>query len=159
MVRRSLYNATVPAWAGFTFTETMVVIATLGPLAGLAIPTYWNYIEEAKITRAIAEIAMLQKEIYAYNEKNERLPTNLADIGSASLPDPWGNPYEYLNFDTVKGYGKMRKDHHLVPINSDFDLYSMGRDGLSETPIQNPKSQDDIVRANNGTYIGLASEY
>jgi general secretion pathway protein G len=146
----------------------MAVISILGTLAGLAIPTYWNYIEEAKITKSIAEISMLQKEIYAYKEKNECLPATLADIGRDTLPDPWGNPYDYLNFDILGGKGKgkkgkgndkPRKDHHLHPINTDFDLCSMGRDGKTNEPLTAEASRDDIIRASNGTYIGLASEY
>jgi general secretion pathway protein G len=30
---------------------------------------------------------------------------------------------------------------------------------LSETPLTAKASHDDIIRANNGTYIGIASEY
>ena len=53
----------------------------------------------------------------------------------------------------------MRKDHKMVPVNSDFDLYSKGRDGKSQTPFTSKASRDDIVRANNGRYIGLVSGY
>jgi general secretion pathway protein G len=50
----------------------------------------------------------------------------------------------------------MRKDRFLVPINSDFDLYSMGKDGESVPPLTAQKSRDDIIRANDGAYIGPA---
>jgi general secretion pathway protein G len=46
-----------------------------------------------------------------------------------------------------------------VPINSDFDLYSVGRDGQSAPALTAKVSQDDIVRANNGGFVGLASDY
>lgn len=55
--------------------------------------------------------------------------------------------------------GQARKDRNLVPINSDFDLYSMGRDGQSAPPLTAKVSRDDIVRANNGGFVGLASDY
>ena len=54
---------------------------------------------------------------------------------------------------------KPRKDRFLVPINSDYDLYSKGADGESVAPLTAAKSQDDIVRANDGEYLGLASRY
>jgi general secretion pathway protein G len=54
---------------------------------------------------------------------------------------------------------KMRKDHNLVPVNTDFDLYSMGKDGESRAPFTAKVSHDDIVRANNGQFIGLVSNY
>ena len=46
-----------------------------------------------------------------------------------------------------------------MPINSDFDLYSTGPDGASVAPLTAEPSRDDIVRANDGAFIGLASEY
>ena len=47
----------------------------------------------------------------------------------------------------------------MVPINTDFDLYSKGPDGKSATALTAKISQDDIIRANDGQYIGRASEY
>jgi general secretion pathway protein G len=55
--------------------------------------------------------------------------------------------------------GQPRKDRFLVPINTDFDLYSMGRDGESVPALTAAKSRDDVVRAANGSYIGLASRF
>ncbi len=54
---------------------------------------------------------------------------------------------------------KKRKDKNLVPVNNDFDLYSMGEDGKSVAPFAAKHSRDDIVRANNGNFIGLAEDY
>jgi general secretion pathway protein G len=55
--------------------------------------------------------------------------------------------------------GQARKDRFLVPINSDFDLYSMGKDGRSVGPLTAQQSHDDIIRANDGGYYGLASNF
>lgn len=57
------------------------------------------------------------------------------------------------------GSGQPRKDHFLHPISSDFDLYSMGKDGDSVAPLTAQKSRDDIIRANDGGYYGLASNF
>lgn len=86
----------------------------------------------------------------------------MAEAEADQIRDPWGNPYQYLNLSdpNIKGAtGKARKDHNLVPINSDFDLYSMGKDGKSVSPLTAAASRDDIVRANNGRFIGPASKY
>jgi general secretion pathway protein G len=47
----------------------------------------------------------------------------------------------------------------LVPVNSDYDLYSMGPDGDSKPPFTAKASRDDIVRASNGSWIGPVSEF
>jgi general secretion pathway protein G len=53
----------------------------------------------------------------------------------------------------------MRKDKNLVPINSEYDLYSVGPDGRSVGPLTAKHSRDDIVMANDGRFIGVASDY
>lgn len=153
-----------PIWAkkrfyGFTLIELLIVIAILGTLSAIAVPAYHSYIEKARITRAIAEISILHKQIVAYDMANGDLPNKLDDIGRKKFLDPWGNKYEYLNFATIKGKGKMRKDQFGVALNSDYDLYSKGKDGKSKARLTDKKSHDDIVRANDGTFIGLASQY
>ena len=51
------------------------------------------------------------------------------------------------------------KDKSLHPLNSDYDLYSMGKDGASTGPLTAKASRDDVVRANDGRFIGLAKDY
>lgn len=52
-----------------------------------------------------------------------------------------------------------RKDRFLVPINCDYDLYSMGPDGETTAPLTARKSRDDIIRAGDGAFVGPASEF
>jgi general secretion pathway protein G len=59
----------------------------------------------------------------------------------------------------LKGKGDLRKDRFLVPLNSDYDLYSMVKDGASKGPLTAAESRDDILRANNGAFIGVAVDY
>jgi general secretion pathway protein G len=54
---------------------------------------------------------------------------------------------------------RLRKDGEFVPLNTDFDLYSLGPDGMSALSLPAAPSRDDIVRAANGAYIGVASNY
>ena len=73
--------------------------------------------------------------------------------------DPWGRPYVYTDLSQKGSKGKARKDHKLNPINADFDLYSVGEDGKSATPLPAAASQDDVIRAREGAFLGLASEF
>lgn len=144
---------------GFTLIELMVVIAILGTITGIAIPAYQSYIEKARIAKAIAEISIIQGEIAAYSADRQELPDTLNDVGRGNLLDPWENQYQYLSFADIKGKGKMRKDRFMVPLNTDYDLCSMGKDGESKPPLTANASHDDVIRANDGRFIGLASEY
>lgn len=147
-----------PRQGGFSLIELMIVIGLIGTLAAIAIPNYIQYREKAKVAQAIADIRAMEKMIANFTIDNDRLPTSLAEIGMGGHRDPWGTPYEYI---TVEGTprGKLRKDRFLVPVNSDYDLYSMGQDRKSSTPFTAKASRDDIVRANDGAYVGLASEF
>ena len=156
---KSVYNEKTVELSGFTLVELMAVIGIISILSGLAIPSYRNYIEQAKCMKAVADIRTLDKEIMSYKIGNGELPDNLSDINWGNLKDPWGTPYQYLNFKNITGKGKMRKDRFLVPLNTDYDLYSMGKDGKSNTPLTAKASRDDIIRANNGMYVGKASLY
>ena len=73
--------------------------------------------------------------------------------------DPWGNAYVYQSFTGLKGKGKMRKDKSLNPLNTQYDLYSLGRDGDSRLPLAPKVSHDDVILAFDGAFIGLASDF
>jgi general secretion pathway protein G len=90
---------------------------------------------------------------------NQHYPDTLSDVGYGEKLDPWGSLYQYLNFAGTNGKGAMRKDRFLVPINTYFDLYSTGEDGESVSPLTAKASQDDVIWANDGDFIGPASDY
>jgi general secretion pathway protein G len=216
----------------------MIAVAITGILASLAMPTYTDFLEKARIARTIAELHTLAKELDNFALSAGQYPDTLAQIGRSTLHDPWGNPYQYYRINcgplTIShlhqpdlpdygsdgqivpattpspphggrvlltvgtthtqalvqlvaksgssasgggssgsgasgagggggppcgGIGGARKDRFLVPINSDFDIYSMGRDGQTIAPLTAPKSHDDIIRASDGGFYGLAAYF
>jgi general secretion pathway protein G len=54
--------------------------------------------------------------------------------------------------------GSAKKNMMDAPVNQDYDLYSMGKDGKTNFSFKAPVSWDDVVRAYEGRYIGLVSE-
>lgn len=143
---------------GITLLELLVAIAILGIIISVSYPSYKEHIKEANITNAISDIISIEQNIEAFYVINRRYPVNLIEIGWIEN-DPWDNPYAFLNFGATKSKGKKRKDKNLVPINSDYDLYSLGPDGSSVPPLTAKPSRDDIVRANNGSFVGVAEKY
>jgi len=144
--------------SGFTLLELVVVAGLIGTLSMITIPRLFGYAERVRDTQAIVDIADLDADLQQFAMDYNALPMTLGEIGRGGLVDPWGNPYQYLNI-LAGGKGKERKDHFMVPVNSDFDLYSMGPDGKSVAPFTAKASRDDIVRASNGSFIGPVSEF
>ena len=145
--------------SGFTLIEVVSVLTIVGILTAMAMPKFAAVMTEGKIVKAIADIRAIEIDLLAKEAGDESLPETLDEIGRGSLLDPWGHPYVYLNFHGDDKPQGARKDHAQHPLNADFDLYSMGEDGQTAAPITAKKSQDDIIRANDGGFIGLARLY
>lgn len=145
---------------GLTLIELMTVVALMSIVVAVSIPSYNAYIEEAEYDKVIKKIRVMELIIDAHAFANKGVfPANLAEVGLDGERDAWGNVYGYLNIASAKGNGKKRKDRNLVPINSDYDLYSSGPDGRSVSPLTAKHSRDDIIRANNGRFVGVAEDY
>lgn len=136
----------------------MIVVLIIGILSTIGTLIFQSFAEKSRVKKAISEILSLQTQIKAYTVYDGLFPDSLDDIEGGNMQDPWGNPYQYTNFDNVPK-GGWRKDRNLVPLNTDYDLWSMGKDGKSKPPIMAKDSHDDIIRANDGQYVGRASEY
>lgn len=143
---------------GFTIVELMIVLAIAGIIMLIAVPGYQDYTARVSDGQAEKDLSIIQFQIDDYELSSGSLPNSLSDLGLNGMEDPWGNPYVYANHDVVPP-GHRRKDHSLVPINSDYDLYSKGEDGRTTWPLTASHSRDDIIRGRDGGYIGKAEDY
>lgn len=146
------------AFRGFSLIEMMLVVGLIGILVAIAMPYYGDYRNRVKTAQAASDIIGMEATVELYVVFNHAYPGTLADMHLAGKLDPWGRPYAYYNID-ANGKGRARKDHALNPLNNDYDLYSVGPDGLTQSQITQKDSIDDVIRASNGGYVGVASGF
>ena len=146
---------------GFTVVELLLIVVVLGILVAIAVPLYGGYQERARVAQAVTDIRLIESQLDSYRLEFDRVPQDYTRIVVPAPVDPWGRPYRYLRLQPMApgDMGKVRKDKNLVPLNSDYDLYSVGRDGATKAPLTPSESQDDVIRANDGGFVGLASDY
>jgi type IV pilus assembly protein PilA len=65
---------------GFTLIELMIVVAIIGILAAIAIPSYQDYIARSQVTEAVNFAGGLKGPIAEYVDNNGAVPA-LSDIG------------------------------------------------------------------------------
>jgi len=156
MARLSVRNTN-----GFGLLDLMLALIVASLLAALAVPVYGEFASRARVAKAIGDIGSISVQIESFRlRNNDTIPNSLDELPGEAPLDPWGNKYEFLNIAAAgAGNGGLRKDGKLNPLNSDFDLYSRGKDEDSKGPLNAKASRDDIVRANNGSFIGLGEDY
>ncbi|MGH7260378.1 MAG: type IV pilin protein [Nitrospiraceae bacterium] len=86
--------------------------------------------------------------------------------GSWFFSEAWATPPPPPPPPSASGVGcdgggspKPRKDRFLKPVSSDYDLYSMGPDGQCKENLNHKDSRDDIVRASDGAFVGVAENF
>jgi general secretion pathway protein G len=120
------------AQTGFTLIEIMVVVIIIGLLAAVIVPQVINKVDDARMTKAKADIQSLETALTMFRLDNSKYPTT--DQGLQALvvqptdpsirhwrvylqrvsKDPWGADYQYVFPGT---HGK------------EYDLYTLGADG------------------------------
>lgn len=144
---------------GFTLIELLIAVAVIAVLAALGISRYADYRERIRVEQAVADVLAMSAQIMNYAIDNHAQPDSLAEVRLDSRLDPWGRPYVYTNLTTANGNGSARKDKNTNPLNSDFDLYSVGKDGDSKLPLSPKESWDDVIRARDGRFVGLGKDF
>lgn len=100
---------------GFTLIELLIVITIIAILAGAAIPYVQDYVEDARIATAKADMNEIKNALTRYEldrgvKYTDTTITALvgAYLGKA-ISDPWGVPYEIDSGDCqVRSYGPNR---------------------------------------------------
>ena len=121
---------------GFSLLELMVVVVIMSILALVIVPRIIDRPDQARVTRAKADLAVLSEAVSLYKLDNLKYPTtqqglpalvsrptadpvpeNYSEGGYIQgLPkDPWGADYQYLS----------------PGVHGDFDIFTFGADGTA----------------------------
>lgn len=157
---------------GVTIFELLIALVISSILASMAVAMYGSSapncddpnarqgpLMRGKIADIMADLGEIHMTVSRFELNNRRYPDSLAEVGLDDLRDPWGNPYQYLVVFGRQDVGPVRKDHNLKPVNSGYDIYSLGPDGATSTPFTSESGKDDIVMASDGDFFGLACQY
>lgn len=80
--------------------------------------------------------------------------TEVEDLATAIATTPG-----FTMFTDVPVAATRRVDRFMYPLNSDYDLFSLGPNGRTTVSLGETLGQDDVIRANNGGFFGVASDY
>ncbi|MGE0597323.1 MAG: type II secretion system major pseudopilin GspG [Hyphomonadaceae bacterium] len=117
-------RSTLPADAGVTLVEMMVVIVIIGLITAIVVINVLPSQDVARVEKARADIRVLEQALELYRLQEARYPSIEEGLQSLlgqeggegyirRLPDdPWGRPYEYV----------------IPGERGAFDLYTLGAD-------------------------------
>jgi general secretion pathway protein G len=115
---KGVERCAAPGAAGFTLIEIMVVVFILGLLVTLVAPKILGRTDEAKWTKAAADLRAIEQALHLYKLDSGAYPTTdqglqalVTKPSSGVIParwnpegylekvpaDPWGHPYLYLS--------------------------------------------------------------
>ncbi len=77
--------------AGFTLIELMIVVVIVGILAGIALPSYRNYVRQGKVQEATSNLSAMRIKLEQYYQDNRKFggyvdaSCNLVDATAAPI--------------------------------------------------------------------------
>ncbi|QLH41104.1 MAG: type II secretion system major pseudopilin GspG [Defluviicoccus sp.] len=122
----------VPAQAGFTLLEVLVVLVILGLLAAVvAGPQIFKYLGSAKSEAAKVQVQQISSALDLYRLEVGRYPTQEegleALIEAPAGLNKWNGPYLKKKESIVDPWGRVFV-YRYPGEHGDFDLYTLGAD-------------------------------
>lgn len=144
--------------AGLTAIEVSAALAVVAIVGSIFNAGYFGWRDRQGTEQAATEILTMGARLAAATGTDGQLPDSLDRLFPGAR-DPWGRPYQYRRVDRPDDRASARTDHAAAPINTRFDLYSLGPDGESQATLADRSSRDDIVWGRDGLYVGTARDF
>lgn len=141
--------------AGFTLIELMLVVIIIGTLVAMLVPRFSGRSEAARVSAAKADIqANLATALDLFELDNGFYPTTEQGLEALRslpalppVPKNWKGPYlkKKLSLDP---WGRAYLYRSPGTHNADYDLFSLGADGVESTndDITNWESEKESAR-------------
>lgn len=130
--KKAVSKSKIPNDAGFTLTEMLVVLVIIGLLAGLVAPRVIGYLSTSKTKTAKVQLKNIQTALELYVIDNGQYPSIIQGLSALiSMPDvsaSWQGPY-LTSKSGLDDPWKRRFIYKFPGDHSDYDLFSLGRDG------------------------------
>lgn len=136
---------------GFTLLEVLIVIAILGMLAGMVVPSLMGEQDSAKLQATAIEVRSIEQTLDLYKLKAGQYPTTEQGLEAlVTMPEIEPVPRNYPEDGFLKKVpvDKWGNEYQLVSPGEmgKYDLFSMGPDGEAGT-------EDDIGNWNADEYL------
>ena len=144
--------------AGFSLIEIMVVLVIMGLLVSIVAPNLLRRADDARVQKVAADFKAIETTLKIYRLDNYNFPSSEQGLEALvvkpaidpipgnwkkggylpNLPlDPWGRAYLYLSPAEYN-------------VNGDYDLLSLGADGVSGGEDQNADIGNWVKKSDEG---------
>ena len=141
-----------------TLRELVAVLAAVLVLGSFAIPAFNGYVEASARRARRQRHRHVEPAALSLAAQHERVAGESRRSGPRRRRSV-GPPVRLSCAPPTRAGRGCARTASSSPLNTDFDLYSLGPDGESALALPAAPSRDDVVRAGDGAYIGLAVNY
>ena len=138
---------------GFTLIELLIVVAIMGIISAIAVPTLINAIQRGRQKQTMADVRTIGTAVMAYGTDFGNFPRVSLNSGSASDLIPYVTPTFVQTLPATDGWGR------VIVVDNDasgqsFTVFSRGRSGIGALAAGGPTTTfDQAIVFANGQFV------